>query len=181
MRKLFQSRSAGKGTAVVFTTMDAAAEPAPAAPPSVPPHSKPSAGRTSLPVADGPQPASAVRLGPPDASGPPAAAAGAAGELWSITLAAFWAAVLCCLVIVAVALFGPKRAVVLPDSEPSVIAVGSTRQQVRAVQGEPTAIEGNVWHYGASRIYFDGNLVTGWRVARGSPLKVQSRMSPRKR
>jgi hypothetical protein len=83
-----------------------------------------------------------------------------------MTLAAFWVAVLCCAAIVAFAFLAPKKMVVLPEPEPAAFALGSTRQQVRAVQG-------NVWRYGSSTVYFDGNLVVGWRILPESPLKVQ--------
>jgi hypothetical protein len=98
---------------------------------------------------------------------------------WDITLGAFWIAVLCCAIITAFSLLGPKGPVVLPEPKPLTFTVGSSRQQVRAVQGEPTAVEGNIWRYGASRVYFDGNLVVGWRVAPNHPLKVLQ--LPRKR
>jgi hypothetical protein len=95
-------------------------------------------------------------------------------EVWSITLEAFWMALLCCAAIVAFVFLSPRETTIRQDPVPlEVFTIGSTRQQVRAVQGEPTAIEGNAWRYGASTVYFDGNLVVGWRVAPDTPLKVK--------
>ncbi len=177
MRKVARQQSAPKGSAPIVSTVDASLELTP--PPDAQPlHGKQSSGVCPLPTADvSPPPSHIIQLGLP---GGPGSSTGLGGDFWDITLGAFWIAVLCCAMITAFALLGPKKPVILPDSEPATFTVGSSRQQVRAVQGEPTAVEGKVWRYGASRVYFDGNLVVGWRTAPDHPLRVLQ-PPPRKR
>ena len=141
-------------------------------------HGKQSSGACPLPAADvSPPPVHIIQLGLP---GGPGSSRGLGGDFWDITLGAFWVAVLCCAMIAGFVLLGPKKPVVLPDSEPVTFTVGSSRQQVRAVQGEPTAVEGNVWRYGASSVYFESNRVVKWRITPDHPLKVLQ-PPPRKR
>lgn len=49
---------------------------------------------------------------------------------------------------------------------------GSTKAEVMAVQGTPDRDAGNVWDYGVSRVYFEGDRVTGWQESPLYPLKV---------
>jgi isocitrate lyase len=51
--------------------------------------------------------------------------------------------------------------------------IGSTKDEVLAVQGAPTEFTDLVWYYGSSSVFFRGNRVTRWDVSSGSPLKVQ--------
>ena len=50
--------------------------------------------------------------------------------------------------------------------------VGSTLGDVIAIQGPPTSIEGNVWHYGQSKVYMEKGVVTKWENDSDSPLKA---------
>jgi hypothetical protein len=51
--------------------------------------------------------------------------------------------------------------------------IGSTRRQVRAVQGSPDRESDSIWWYGNSEVYFSGARVVGWKVVQGSPLKTR--------
>jgi len=55
--------------------------------------------------------------------------------------------------------------------------VGSTRDEVLAVQGTPSESGDRVWRYGSSSVLFTGGRVAGWDVEPGSPLDVQMRPS----
>ena len=51
---------------------------------------------------------------------------------------------------------------------------GSTKDEVRTLQGAPWLQTEREWTYGASRIYFnDSNVVTGWKESPQNPLKIQ--------
>lgn len=50
---------------------------------------------------------------------------------------------------------------------------GSTKAEVMAAQGAPDRDAGNVWDYGVSRVYFEGERVTGWQEAPLYPLKIR--------
>lgn len=50
---------------------------------------------------------------------------------------------------------------------------GSTKAEVMAVQGTPDRDSGNVWEYGASQVYFEGDRVTEWREAPLYPLRIR--------
>ena len=56
---------------------------------------------------------------------------------------------------------------------PTYITIGSTKDEVLAIQGTPTRFTDRVWEYGGSRVYFDGDRVTRWDEWRGSPLKAR--------
>lgn len=49
----------------------------------------------------------------------------------------------------------------------TTFGVGSTKAEVRALQGKPLMEWDSVWEYGTSKVYFDGDRVSGWY---GSPL-----------
>ncbi len=51
--------------------------------------------------------------------------------------------------------------------------IGSTRRQVRMVQGNPDRESDSTWWYGNSEVYFAGGRVVGWQVAASSPLKTR--------
>src|SRR5262249_31552594 len=51
-------------------------------------------------------------------------------------------------------------------------SVGSTKDEVRSVQGTPVSETENVWDYGPSRVYFENNRVIGWTVSPLQPLHV---------
>ncbi len=52
-------------------------------------------------------------------------------------------------------------------------AVGSTKDEVRRIQGTPSKATDSVWYYGRSEVYFVGDRVVGWSAAPGDPLKVR--------
>src|SRR2546422_760072 len=56
---------------------------------------------------------------------------------------------------------------------PEYFTVGSTKDEVLAVQGTPTRVTERLWEYGASRVSFTDNRVTRWEVWPGSPLKAR--------
>jgi len=60
---------------------------------------------------------------------------------------------------------------------PDFFTIGSTKDEVLAVQGTPTRVTERLWEYGASRIIFAEHRVTRWEVWPGAPLKA--RLSPR--
>lgn len=53
------------------------------------------------------------------------------------------------------------------------VTLGSTPDEVLAVQGTPTWATERMWEYGGSRLYFKEGRVTGWELWPASPLKVQ--------
>lgn len=70
----------------------------------------------------------------------------------------------------------PLRADVLSGLErinPGFFGLGSTKDEVLAVQGRPDRDAGSVWDYGLSRVFFDNGRVTGWHEAQYSPLRVR--------
>lgn len=50
---------------------------------------------------------------------------------------------------------------------------GSTKIEVRAVQGTPLREMDNVWDYGLSRIYFEKDKVVGWHESPLEPLHIK--------
>ena len=50
---------------------------------------------------------------------------------------------------------------------------GSSKEEVRALQGAPDRDAGNVWDYGLSRVYFEKDRVTRWHEVPMNPLKVR--------
>jgi hypothetical protein len=53
-----------------------------------------------------------------------------------------------------------------------VFDVGSTKDEVRAIQGTPVTETETVWDYGPSRVYFERNRVTRWEASPMQPLRV---------
>lgn len=51
---------------------------------------------------------------------------------------------------------------------------GSTLGEVYTIQGVPTKVEGDIWHYGDARVYFQNGRVTRWSDSEPPRLKVQS-------
>jgi hypothetical protein len=56
---------------------------------------------------------------------------------------------------------------------PASFTIGSTKDEVLAVQGTPTRMTERLWEYGASRVFFTDNRVTRWEVWPGSPLHTR--------
>ncbi len=61
----------------------------------------------------------------------------------------------------------------VPMPRPAQFSVGSTKADVRAIQGEPVRESQNVWDYGISRVYFESERVVGWHESAMDPLKVK--------
>ena len=57
-------------------------------------------------------------------------------------------------------------------SLPLVIKKGSSKKEVLAVQGPPQRQTDTAWDYGVSRIYFQGDYVSGWHENPMHPLSV---------
>lgn len=51
--------------------------------------------------------------------------------------------------------------------------IGSTKDEVRAIQGTPVTETTTVWDYGLSRVYFEHNRVIRWEDSPIQPLRVQ--------
>jgi len=56
--------------------------------------------------------------------------------------------------------------------QPGNFKVGSTKEEVRAIQGTPVTETATVWDYGPSQVYFERNRVTGWDESPMQPLRV---------
>ena len=68
----------------------------------------------------------------------------------------------------------PPKLVDSIDRHLPYITVGSTRREVLAIQGTPTALSDGRFEYGASKIYFNGDKVVSWENAPAwIPLKVK--------
>jgi DnaJ-like protein len=50
--------------------------------------------------------------------------------------------------------------------------VGSTKDEVRSIQGTPVTESESVWDYGPSRVYFEHNRVVRWEASPLQPLRV---------
>lgn len=64
------------------------------------------------------------------------------------------------------------RATLAPPPEPPLFfRVGSSKDEVRRVQGTPLHEGERVWDYGVSRVYFDNDRVVDWHESPLNPLK----------
>lgn len=61
----------------------------------------------------------------------------------------------------------------LNSGHPAIISVGSSKQDVLAIQGRPLRQTDTAWDYGLSRINFENGKVTGWHESPMNPLKVK--------
>jgi hypothetical protein len=59
------------------------------------------------------------------------------------------------------------------ESSPAYITIGSTKDEVLAIQGTPGRFSEQVWEFGQSRLYFHGDHVVRWDVWPRFPLKVR--------
>jgi hypothetical protein len=64
------------------------------------------------------------------------------------------------------------KVILNPEDSTPYFTIGSTRKQVRAIQGAPNNQFANHWEYGASRVYFSGDRVVGWYEATRGELRV---------
>lgn len=69
----------------------------------------------------------------------------------------------------------PRRAETIEDR---YFTLGSTIGEVYATQGVPTTTEGDVWHYGTSRVYFRDGVVVRWEASVDHPLRVRGDLEP---
>jgi len=53
-----------------------------------------------------------------------------------------------------------------------IFDVGSTKDEVRSIQGTPVSETETVWDYGPSRVYFEHNRVVRWEASPLQPLRV---------
>lgn len=58
-------------------------------------------------------------------------------------------------------------------SEKYYFGPGSTKDEVRALQGTPWSQTEREWTYGSSRVFFNGETVTGWEESPLNPLKIR--------
>lgn len=65
-----------------------------------------------------------------------------------------------------------KDTIKRPFPSKEFFTIGSSIGKVILVQGEPSNINGNIWHYGKSLVYFKKGLVTEWKRHPDHPLKV---------
>ncbi len=56
-----------------------------------------------------------------------------------------------------------------------LFSVGSTKQEVRAIQGAPLRETDTLWEYRVSRIYFKNDRVTSWYSSPLDPLHIRSK------
>ena len=62
--------------------------------------------------------------------------------------------------------------IMLERAPATAFGVGSTKAEVRALQGKPLMEWSNVWEYGTSKVYFDGDRVSGWYDSPLNPLRI---------
>jgi len=60
-----------------------------------------------------------------------------------------------------------------PDHAPLLFTRGSTKADVRQIQGTPVRETDKVWDYGISRVYFEGDRVVDWYESPINPLRVK--------
>ncbi len=61
------------------------------------------------------------------------------------------------------------------QNEQAFFSYGDTWKKIVDVQGEPTAVSGNTWFYGKSRVYFEDGHVVGWAQDSSNPLRVKGK------
>jgi len=59
-----------------------------------------------------------------------------------------------------------------PQSPNRHFDIGSTKEEVRAIQGPPITETDNVWDYAPSRVYFERNRVVRWEDSPLQPLRI---------
>ena len=59
-------------------------------------------------------------------------------------------------------------------SDEVLIVPGTTKAEVRKIQGNPTVETASIWSYGRSQIFFVGDRVVNWREFPLEPLKVRN-------
>lgn len=71
----------------------------------------------------------------------------------------------------------PLKVILAPKSQPPAKAdyftLGSSMDDVIAIEGTPTAVWPNTLEYGGSSVRFDDGKVTGWTMVPANPIKVK--------
>lgn len=70
----------------------------------------------------------------------------------------------------------PLKTTLLPSSSPQVpetFTVGSTKAEVRAIEGAPLVETSTLWDYGLSKVHFRDDRVVSWENSPMRPLKVR--------
>jgi DnaJ domain len=67
--------------------------------------------------------------------------------------------------------YSPKSSPI--TGRPTIISIGSSKQDVLAIQGRPLRKTDTTWDYGLSRINFQDGIVTGWYENPMNPLNVK--------
>jgi intein-encoded DNA endonuclease-like protein len=60
-----------------------------------------------------------------------------------------------------------------PEEEKEYFTLGSTADDVLAIQGTPTLISGNRWSYGFSYVDFEAGRVVRWYNSKHDPLMIE--------
>lgn len=63
----------------------------------------------------------------------------------------------------------------------SFFTIGSTLGEVHAVQGIPNRVEGEIWYYGGSKVYFRNGRVERWQMDPTSPINARMELTARAR
>jgi curved DNA-binding protein CbpA len=70
----------------------------------------------------------------------------------------------------------PLKTTLLPSSSPQVpdtFTVGSSKAEVRALEGTPLVETSTLWDYGLSKVHFQDDRVVSWESSPMRPLKVR--------
>jgi len=62
---------------------------------------------------------------------------------------------------------------ITPHGDSSLISIGSTKNEVLTIQGQPTRQTDASWEYGLSRIDFQNGRVVGWFESPMNPLRLE--------
>lgn len=54
----------------------------------------------------------------------------------------------------------------------SYFTIGSSREDVLRIQGTPSRVTEDTWHYGRSKVFFENGRVSGWKESPGDPLSA---------
>jgi hypothetical protein len=73
--------------------------------------------------------------------------------------------------------FNPIKVRMLPsapvETQRPYFTVGSTKDEVLAVQGTPTEFNDQVWNYGLTSVYFSNGRVTSWDISPFNPIRAK--------
>lgn len=66
-------------------------------------------------------------------------------------------------------------------AQQTFFTIGSTLGEVHAVQGNPSRVEGEIWYYGNSKVYFRNGRVERWHMDPASPINARMELTARAR